>query len=124
LSNNENEATEVPHGEFDDGGYGNGYVTPEENEKIRAEMEADIKALQESQEDRLPEAREVILPVNMKQGPEYVQLGDAIYDAETQSLVVKFNTKAGRDISNLIGSGVLSGILFGGQMSAAKLKKN
>lgn len=94
------------------------------DDKARAEMEADIKALQESQEDRLPEAREVILPVNMRQGAEHVQLGDAIYDAETQSLVVKFNTPAGRDISNLIGSGVLAGILFGGQMSASKINKS
>lgn len=120
MSNNE----EVPVGSFDDGGYGDGYVTPEENEKARVEMEADIKFLQESQENRLPEAREVILPVNMRQGPEIVQLGDAIYDAKDQMLVVKFNTPAGRDISNLIGSGVLAGILFGGQMSAAKLKKS
>lgn len=120
MSNNE----EVPVGSYDDGGFGDGYVTPEENEKARAEIEADIKALQESQEERLPEAREVILPVNMKQGTKNVQLGDAIYDAETQSLVVKFNTKAGRDISNLIGSGVLAGIIFGGQISAKKLSKN
>lgn len=102
----------------------NEQTEPVIDEKAREEMEADIKALQESQEERLPEAREVILPVNMRQGQELVQLGDAIYDSETESLVVKFNTKAGRDISNLVGSGVLSGILFGGQMSASKLGKN
>ncbi|QFG14430.1 hypothetical protein PBI_STARLORD_63 [Arthrobacter phage StarLord] len=67
-------------------------------------------------EDRLPQAREVILPVNMRAGKDYAQLGDAIFDPETESLVVKFNTKAGRDIAELIGSGVLTGILFGGQM--------
>lgn len=119
MSSNE----EVPVGSYDDGGHGDGYVTPEENEKARAEMEADIKALQASQEDRLPEAREVIIPVFMKQGTKDVQLGDAIYDSETESLVVKFNTPPGRDISNLIGSGVLSGILFGGQISKAKITK-
>lgn len=112
MSSNE----EVPVGSYDDGGFGDGYVTPEENEKARAEMEADIKALQESQEAKLPQAREVILPIVMKAGKENVQLGDGIFDPETDSLVVKFNTKAGRDISELIGSGVLSGIIFGGQM--------
>lgn len=71
---------------------------------------------EEDNGDRLPQAREVILPVSMKAGNDYAQLGDAIFDPETSSLVVKFNTKAGRDISELIGSGVLAGILFGGQM--------
>ncbi|QFG09355.1 hypothetical protein SEA_SLOOPYJOE_63 [Arthrobacter phage Sloopyjoe] len=74
--------------------------------------EAEVEVL----EDRLPQAREVILPVNMRAGKDYAQLGDAIFDPETESLVVKFNTKAGRDIAELIGSGVLTGILFGGQM--------
>lgn len=112
---------EVPVGSYDDGGYGDGYVTPEENEKARAEMEADIKVLQESAEDILPQAREVIIPVFMKQGKEDVQLGDAIYDSETTSMVVKFNTPAGRDISGLIGSGVLVGITFGGQIARNKI---
>ncbi len=76
---------------------------------------------QEIEEDRLPEAREVIIPLFMKAGKEDVQLGDAIYDAETSSMVVKFNTPAGRDISNLIGSGVLVGITFGGQMARNKI---
>lgn len=98
--------------------------TPAVDDQARADIEKDIKFLQDSQEERLPEAREVILPVNMKQGDQYVQLGDAIYDAEDQMLVVKFSTPAGRDISNLIGSGVLAGILFGGQISARKLGKN
>lgn len=71
---------------------------------------------EEDNGDKLPQAREVILPVNMKAGNDYKQLGDAIFDPETDSLVIKFNTKAGRDISEVIGSGVLTGILFGGQM--------
>lgn len=76
---------------------------------------------QEVEEDRLPEAREVIIPLFMKQGPTDVQLGDAIYDSETSSMVVKFNTAAGREISNLIGSGVLVGITFGGQIARSKI---
>lgn len=81
---------------------------------------------EEDNGDKLPQAREVIIPVNMKAGKDNVQLGDGIFDPETDSLVVKFNTKAGRDISELIGSGVLTGILFGGQMqrNAATNKLN
>lgn len=88
---------------------------------LTEEDEAFEQMTSAEEENRLPEAREVILPVNMRQGKDVIQLGDAIYDAETQSLVVKFNTPAGRDISNLIGSGVLAGILFGGQMGRNKI---
>lgn len=90
----------------------------EENDRssLTVEDEAFEQMTSTEQEDKLPQAREVILPVNMKAGNEYKQLGDAIFDPETESLVIKFNTKAGRDISEVIGSGVLTGILFGGQM--------
>lgn len=114
---------EVPVGSYDDGGYGDGYVTPEENEKARAEMEADVKTLQQSQANELPEARQVILPVTMRKGDDFVQLGDAIYDGASNSMVVNFNTPAGRSIANFIGSGVLASVSFGAQMSRSKLIK-
>lgn len=100
----ENEIVDPHAGVIDDGGYG-------ESADMQAEIDARL----------LPEAEGVILPVFMKKGKEDVAIADAIYDNETRSMVVKFNDTVGRDISNFIASGMLSGITFGGQISRNKL---
>ncbi|QFG08737.1 hypothetical protein PBI_INGRID_65 [Arthrobacter phage Ingrid] len=64
----------------------------------------------------LPQAREVILPVIMPKGNELAALGDAVYDPETNKMVVSFNTVAGRSVAELIGSGMLAAISFQGHM--------
>jgi hypothetical protein len=68
-------------------------------------------------EEELPQAKGVILPLFMRQGDKRVQLGDLIADPENNTAVANLNTKAGRDIMELIGTGVLAGITFGGMMS-------
>ncbi|WGH21750.1 hypothetical protein SEA_INKED_65 [Arthrobacter phage Inked] len=65
----------------------------------------------------LPQAQhEVILPVIMPKGDKLVALGDAVYDPETNKMVVSFNTVAGRDIAEFIGSGMLAAVSFVGHM--------
>lgn len=63
------------------------------------------------------QAREVILPVIMRKGEDIAVLGDAVYNPETSKMVVSYNTKAGRDIAEFIGSGMLAAISFNGHMS-------
>lgn len=63
----------------------------------------------------LPQVREIILPVLMKMGEGYTQLGDAVIDPEANTMVCNFNTVAGREIMEVIGTGsVFEGLMFGG----------
>jgi hypothetical protein len=66
----------------------------------------------------LPQTNTVILPIFMKQGDARVQLGDLVFDPQACVGSAAFNTPAGRDISELIGSGVLAGITFGAMVQA------
>ncbi len=66
------------------------------------------------------QAREVILPVIMRKGQDIAVLGDAVYNAETNKMVVSFNTEPGRDIAEFIGSGMLAAISFQGHMSKSE----
>ncbi|ALY09031.1 hypothetical protein GORDON_56 [Arthrobacter phage Gordon] len=66
--------------------------------------------------DNLPQAREVILPVIMRKGAGLAVLGDAVFDPETNKMVVSFNTEPGRNIAEFIGSGMLAAISFTGHM--------
>ncbi|QFG09167.1 hypothetical protein PBI_SPORTO_62 [Arthrobacter phage Sporto] len=100
----ENEIVDPHAGVIDDGGYG-------ESADMQAEIDARL----------LPEAEGIVLPIFMKKGREDVEIADAIYDNETRSMVVKFNNTVGRDISNFIASGVLSGLTLGAQISRNKL---
>lgn len=97
----------------------------EENEIVEPNAGLEIDPLdnymQEVEEPPLPQAKQVILPIMMRKGKDYVQLGDGIVDPETSAMVVSFNTKAGRDILEFIGTGALSGISFGGMMSRNSL---
>lgn len=68
-----------------------------------------------------PQARETILPIMMRKGGDLVQLGDGILDAETGVMMVSFNTPAGRDITNFMGSGMLESISFAGQIRRSDL---
>jgi hypothetical protein len=80
-----------------------------------------MSEISEENVENLPQAEGVILPVFMKKGDDRVQLGEMIFDPETRVGRISFNTSAGRDISELIGTGVLTGITFGGMMSANKI---
>lgn len=64
----------------------------------------------------LPQAREVILPVIMRKGEGLAALGDAVFNPDTNKMVVSFNTEAGRSIAEFIGSGMLAAISFTGHM--------
>jgi hypothetical protein len=63
----------------------------------------------------LPQS-EVILPVIMRKGDDLAALGDAVFDPDTNKMVVSFNTEAGRSIAEFIGTGMLSAISFVGHM--------
>jgi hypothetical protein len=77
----------------------------------------DDKGAAELEEARLmlPQT-EVILPVIMPKGQDLVALGDAVFDPDTNKMVVSFNTVAGRDIAEFIGTGMLAAISFVGHM--------
>lgn len=107
MAENENEIVDPYQDEYDDGGYGNS-----------ADMQEAID------KELLPESNDVLIPIFMRKGADHEQLGDGIYDPETQSLVVKFNTPAGDTIAGVISSGMLVGISFGGMMSRKKLTNN
>ncbi len=124
MSDNEN----VPAGSYDDGGFGDGYISDEEakaEQELLSEEEAVKHAESLADEDgriKLPptpivQAREVILPVIMRRGQDIGVLGDAVFDSATCKMVVSFNTKDGRDIAEFIGSGMLAAISFQGHMS-------
>lgn len=128
MSDNEN----VPAGSYDDGGYGDGYISDEEAkteaEGDREELLSEEEAIEHAKtladdEGRifLPptpivQAGEVILPVIMRKGEGLAVLGDAVFDSESRKMVVSFNTEAGRDIAEFIGSGMLAAISFTGHM--------
>jgi hypothetical protein len=59
---------------------------------------------------------EVILPVIMPKGDRLAALGDAVFNPETNKMVVSFNTEAGRDVAELIGTGLLAALSFRGHM--------
>jgi hypothetical protein len=112
VAENENEIVESNlerdyEGVYDDGGYGDS-----------ADMQEAID------KELLPESEDVLIPIFMRKGADHEQLGDGIYDPKTQSLVVKFNTPAGDTIAEVINSGMLAGISFGGMMSRKKLTNN
>jgi hypothetical protein len=87
----------------------------------RLELAADDNGAAELEEARnlLPQT-EVILPVIMPKGQELVALGDAVFDPDTNKMVVSFNTVAGRDIAEFIGTGMLAAISFVGHMPKRK----
>lgn len=97
--------------------------TPENHDALDAakeqqeRLELDDKGAAELEEARLmlPQT-EVILPVIMPKGEKLVALGDAVFDPDTNKMVVSFNTVAGRDIAEFIGTGMLAAISFVGHM--------
>lgn len=72
----------------------------------------------------IPQAREVILPVIMSKKDDIVVLGDGVFNPETSKMTVSFNTEAGREIAEFIGSGILAAVSFAGHISADSLNKN
>ena len=108
-----------------DAGIGNGYQehVPEGDERdpmdnyMQEIEEDDDKGAAELEEARnlLPQT-DVILPVIMPKGDKLAALGDAVFDPHTNKMVVSFNTQAGRDIAEFIGTGVLAAISFVGHM--------
>jgi hypothetical protein len=102
---------------YQDGSYHDALDAAKEQQE-RAELAADDKGAAELEEARLmlPQT-EVILPVIMPKGDKLAALGDAVFDPETNKMVVSFNTQAGRDIAEFIGTGMLAAISFVGHMS-------
>jgi hypothetical protein len=96
-----------------------------ENEIVEpnAELQSEDQQVPEGAEElyaaltRIPQANEVILPVIMRKGDAIGVLGDAVFDSNTNKMVVSFNTPDGRDIAEFIGSGVLASISFSAQMA-------
>jgi hypothetical protein len=78
-----------------------------EDDNGLAELEEAVKILPQT---------EVILPVIMPKGDQLAALGDAVFDPDTNKMVVSFNTQAGRDIAEFIGTGMLAAISFRGHM--------
>lgn len=93
--------------------------TPEEIDPLEQSYQDGSYEVMGSEELRLPQT-EVILPVIMPKGDRLVALGDAVFDPETNKMVVSFNTIAGRDIAEFIGTGALAAISFVGHMAKRK----
>jgi peptidoglycan hydrolase-like protein with peptidoglycan-binding domain len=72
-----------------------------------AELEEAVRTLPQT---------EVILPVIMPKGDKLAALGDAVFDPETNKMVISFNTPAGRSVAELVGTGMLAAISFRGHM--------
>jgi hypothetical protein len=93
--------------------------TPEEIDPLDNQMQdiEDDNGLAELEEARLmlPQT-EVILPVIMPKGDKLVALGDAVFNPDDNKMVVSFNTVAGREIAEFIGTGMLAAISFVGHM--------
>jgi hypothetical protein len=93
--------------------------TPEEVDPLDNQMQEieDDNGAAELEEARLmlPQT-EVILPVIMPKGDRLAALGDAVFNPETNKMVVSFNTEAGRDVAELIGTGLLAALSFRGHM--------
>ncbi|QPX62524.1 hypothetical protein SEA_TRUCKEE_60 [Arthrobacter phage Truckee] len=100
-------------------------LASEEEAVAQAEEMADDEGRIKLPPTPLVQAREVILPVIMRKGTEgdIAVLGDAVYDPETNKMVVSFNTKPGRDIAEFIGSGMLAAVSFQGHMSRSQFNK-
>ncbi|ASR83353.1 hypothetical protein SEA_CATERPILLAR_58 [Arthrobacter phage Caterpillar] len=83
----------------------------------RNELAADDNGQAELEEAvrTLPQT-EVIVPVIMPKGDQLAALGDAVFNPETNKMVVSFNTEAGREIAEFIGTGMLAAISFRGHM--------
>lgn len=103
-------------------GAGHQEVAPEEaadpmDNYMQEIEEDDDKGAAELEEARniLPQT-EVILPVIMPKGDQLAVLGDAVFDPDTNKMVVSFNTAPGRDIAEFIGTGMLAAISFVGHM--------
>jgi hypothetical protein len=101
---------------YQDGSYQDELDAAKEQQE-RAELAADDKGAAELEEGRniLPQTG-VILPVIMPKGDKLVALGDAVFDPDTNKMVVSFNTVAGRDIAEFIGTGLLAAVSFVGHM--------
>ena len=95
-------------------------IMQEEEAVKHAESLADDEGRIKLPPTPLVQAREVILPVIMRKGGDIAVLGDAVYNPETQKMVVSFNTEPGRDIGEFIGSGMLAAISFQGHMSKSQ----
>lgn len=93
--------------------------TPEEIDPLDNQMQEveDDNGAAELEEARLmlPQT-EVILPVIMPKGDRLAALGDAVFNPDTNKMVVSFNTEAGRDVAELIGTGLLAALSFRGHM--------
>jgi hypothetical protein len=93
--------------------------TPEEVDPLDNQMQEieDDNGAAELEEARLmlPQT-EVILPVIMPKGDRLAALGDAVFNPDTNKMVVSFNTEAGRDVAELIGTGLLAALSFRGHM--------
>ena len=89
----------------------------EQQERAETAAEFDDNGAAELEEAArtLPQT-EVILPVIMPKGEQLAALGDAVYNPDNNKMVVSFNTPAGRDIAELIGTGLLAAISFRGHM--------
>jgi len=81
--------------------------TPEPDDNGAAELEEARLMLPQT---------EVILPVIMPKGEKLVALGDAVFNPDDNKMVVSFNTVAGREIAEFIGTGMLAAISFVGHM--------
>jgi hypothetical protein len=60
----------------------------------------------------------------MRKKNDIAILGDASFDPETNKMVVSFNTEAGREIAEFIGSGILAAVSFAGHISAESFNRN
>ncbi|AXC38681.1 hypothetical protein QCN37_gp55 [Arthrobacter phage Tatanka] len=90
-------------------------IDPQERQELAGSDENGAAELL-AELDNLPQAREVILPVIMHKGEGLAVLGDAVFDPETNKMVVSFNTAPGRSIAEFIGSGMLAAISFNGHI--------
>ena len=104
----------------------NEYVAASQDEADEQDSAMAVEGVEQIELSQTPiiQAREVILPVIMRKGEDIAVLGEATYDPETSKMVVHYNTPAGRDIAEFIGSGMLAAISFNGHMSKSTHFKN
>lgn len=91
--------------------------TPE-NEIVEPEAVAGVEKI-ELPETPIPQAGSVILPVIMRRKDAISVLGEMIFTPEDNKMAVSLNTEDGREVAELIGSGMLTAISFNGHMSRA-----
>jgi len=98
--------------------------TPEVNhDALDAATEQQERTELQSEVTPLPEAKELILPIFMKKGVDYIQLGDAVVVPEINHMAVNFNTPAGREVMEFIGTGIMTGLIFSGTADKAFIAK-